>query len=75
MAARITIDSMAPIGWTCYISGQYYKVGKFNRIFVFRFNEWISTSGVTLSEIEKHVKLKSSDVAAPSRKREYVNAR
>ena len=44
-----------PLGAHCFISGQFYKVGRFNRVFVHRNGEWVFTNGMTLEKLTREI--------------------
>lgn len=39
----------------CFISGQYFKVGKFNRVFAYRNGEWVFTNSMTLEKLSREI--------------------
>ena len=48
-------DPKEPLGAHCFIKGQFYKVGRFNRVFAHRNGEWVFTSGMTVLQIEREI--------------------
>lgn len=66
------ITEFSPIGWQCYINGQYFKIGRFIKVYVYRNNEWVFTSGVTAEQISKKINTDIFDYENPVAKRKYV---
>jgi len=44
-----------PEGAHCFFSGQFYKIGKYNRVFVHRNGEWVFTTGMTLERLSHEI--------------------
>ena len=63
-----------PAGAHCFLNGQHYKVGRFNRVFVHRNGEWVFTNGITVDQIGREIqKQEIEEVAKRSRKKKgYV---
>jgi len=62
-----------PDGWQCYILGQYYKVGRFNKPYVYHSSGWVLTRSITVKTIQRHIKIKNSPSLSKEEKRKYVN--
>lgn len=45
----------APKGAQCFISGQYLKIGRHNKIFAHRNGEWVLTNGITVEKIQREL--------------------
>ena len=72
MGSRVTFASLAPEGWCCYISGQYFKIGTHNRVMVWRHDEWVLTRGTSLKSIYKAIEAKEGDITDPAKRRDYA---
>ncbi len=62
-----------PPDYDCFLSGQYLKIGRFNRIFVFRLGEWVITHGISLEAVHRSIEEQAHkiDVIAPVERRKY----
>jgi len=49
------LNNEPPEGANCFIDGQYFKVGKFSRIFVHRNGEWVFTNGMTFKRLIREI--------------------
>lgn len=45
------VNNEPPEGANCFIDGQHFKVGKFDRIFVHRTGEWVFTKAMTFKRL------------------------
>lgn len=63
-----------PLGAHCFINGQFFKVGRFNRVFVHRNGEWTFTNGMTVDQIGREIHKQEAEEAAkrPRKKKRYV---
>jgi len=68
---NITLEYQ-PENWVCYICGQYFKISKFNRVLVWRNNEWTSTRGTTIEDVYNAIEEKNKDILSAREKRKYV---
>jgi hypothetical protein len=57
----MAINSNAPAGAHCFIKGQYFKVGRFNRVFAHRGGEWVLTTGMTVEQIGREIIKQEAD--------------
>ena len=65
-----------PEDYACYISGQYFKIGKHNRVYVHRLGEWVVSRGMSIDKIHKVIEsnasLKKVTICDPIEHRKYV---
>ena len=54
-------DPEKPMGAHCFINGQFFKVGRFNRVFVHRSGEWVFTNGMTVDQIGREIIKQEAD--------------
>ena len=59
-----------PEGARCFYMGQYCKIGRNNKVFVYRNGEWVFTNGVTVDQVVKEVnRQKIESITKPGRRR------
>jgi len=49
------MNKVGPEGAHCFLDGQFYKIGRFNRVFVYRNGEWVFTNGMTLEKLSREI--------------------
>jgi len=49
------MSNVGPEGAHCFLDGQLYKIGRFNRVFVYRNSEWVFTDGVTIEKLIREI--------------------
>jgi len=49
------LNNEPPEGAHCFLDGQFYKIGRFNRVFVYRNGEWVFTDGVTIEKLIREI--------------------
>jgi len=49
------MSNIGPEGAHCFLDGQFYKIGRFNRVFVYRNSEWVFTDGVTIEKLIREI--------------------
>ena len=65
--------SVGPDGAHCFINGQFFKVGRFNRVFVYRNGEWVFTKGMTVDRIGREIqKQEIEETTKSAKKSRYV---
>lgn len=69
------VKSEPPKDAHCFISGQYFKVGRFNRVFAYRNGEWVFTNSMTVDRIGREIHKQEVEARAEelkNNKKEYV---
>ncbi len=69
-----SIHGSPPDGWSCYICGQYFKVGRFHGVYVFRLGEWVATRSTSLAMVHAAIEAKDKPITDPREIRRHVTS-
>ncbi len=74
--SELDLLSLQPGDCICSISGQYFKIGRFNRVFVYRMGEWVVTRCTAIKAVHKAIDQQLHDrkeiITEPAERRQHV---